>query len=344
MKRMVICCDGTWQSLDNDWPTNVQRIAQFLKPTADDGFAQVLHYDAGLGVRSALDRVTGGAFGHGLDLEIREAYRFLSLNYEAGDQIYLFGFSRGAYTVRSLAGLIYCCGIVKRNKLRSIPYAMELYRDREIEPADDECVNFRMTNSILENDKVPIVHFLGCWDTVGALGIPDMIPLVPIDDWFGRKYEFHDTNLGSHIRHARHAVAIDEPRKVFDVARMSEPREKPENFSLKEHWFPGDHGCVGGGSRAKRELSDGPLLWMIEEAKDQGLEFDQDEIDNFTDPDPLIVFEERVGLLQSITMPTHDREGPAHASLVSEQAKRRWSEIPKYRPKTLVKALGTKSQ
>ena len=335
MKRIVICCDGTWQSLDNDWPTNVQRIAQFVLPSAADGTSQTLYYDAGVGLRSTLDRVTGGAFGHGLDSEIREAYRFLSLNFEEKDEIYLFGFSRGAYTVRSLAGLIYSCGIVKRSKLRSIPYAMELYRDREIRPSDDECVNFRDTNAILEEGSPPRITFLGCWDTVGALGVPDAIPLLPIDDWLGRKFEFHDLELGRHILHARHAVAIDERRKVFDVARMHSNGDAADGHTLKQLWFPGDHGAVGGGMRAVRELSDGPLLWMIEQAREFGLEFDQSEINAFTRASPLIDFDERDGLINDVFLQEHQRDGPESLDHVSPQAQKRWREVTSYRPPQL---------
>lgn len=335
MKRIVICCDGTWQSLEADWPTNVQRVAQFVKPSSDDGISQVLYYDAGVGLRNAVDRIAGGAFGAGLDDEIMEAYRFLSLNYEPGDEIYLFGFSRGAYTVRSLAGLIYCSGIVCRTKLRSIPYAMSLYRDREIRPADDECVNFRNTNSLLNGDSRPIITFMGCWDTVGALGVPAQIPIIPVDDWIGARYEFHDTDLGSHILHARHAVAIDEQRKVFDVTPMGPPRAPAEGHTLEQLWFPGDHGCVGGGVRAVRELSDGPLLWMIGEAEKVGLEFDHSQKTAFTRLDPLIDFHDRTGLLYDLTGLSIDRTGPATIEEISTDAHKRWSALGDYEPKTI---------
>lgn len=336
MKRIVICCDGTWQSLENDWPTNVQRVAQFTLPSGHDGTSQVLYYDSGVGVFNAIDRVAGGAFGDGLDREVAEAYRFLSLNFEAGDELYLFGFSRGAYTVRSLAGLIYSCGIVKRNKLRSIPYAMELYRDREVLPSHDECQNFRSTNSILEEGSPPKITFLGCWDTVGALGVPDAIPLLPLDDWLGRKFEFHDTNLGSHILHARHAVAIDERRSIFDVTNMNPPRKPLEGHTLREVWFPGDHAGVGGGERTKRHMSDGALLWMIDEAREVGLEFCQDEIDDFTAADPLKKLDNRVGWLSSLTDHEIDRSGPRSFEEISSDARSRWREVASWRPQPLM--------
>ena len=114
MKRLVICCDGTWQKLDNPYPTNVLKMAQAIRLVDDDGVAQVVYYDDGVGATGdVLDKVGGGAFGWGIDNKIQQAYRFLNLNYAPGDQVYLFGYSRGAYTVRSLAGMIYCSGLIK---------------------------------------------------------------------------------------------------------------------------------------------------------------------------------------------------------------------------------------
>lgn len=325
MKRLVICCDGTWQSLDNGWPTNVQRIAQFVLPTASSEITQIVYYDAGVGTSGLFDKFSGGALGSGLDHEIREAYRFLALNYEINDEIYLFGFSRGAYTVRSLAGLIYACGIVMRSKVRSIPRAMELYRDREIHPDDDEAVNFRKSNTVHPSQERPKINFLGCWDTVGALGVPDVVPLVDISALTGGKFEFHDTTLGNHIVCARHAAAIDETRRPFDVTTMEQPDAPIEGHSLKQVWFPGSHGCIGGGDRNVRELSDGPLIWMISEARGAGLEFNDKEIPDYTKPDPLLPFPRSAAFLQDVMGQTIDRDGPESFKDISEDAKERCS-------------------
>jgi uncharacterized protein (DUF2235 family) len=323
MKRLIICCDGTWQSLDNDWPTNVQRIAQFVRPTAADGTIQTLYYDPGLGLKSALDRVMGGAFGKGLDAEIEQAYSFLSMNWEVEDEIYLFGFSRGAYTVRSLAGLIRSCGIVRRDRLRAIPRAMALYRDREIGPDDDECIVFRKSNSTNQEETPPVVHFLGCFDTVGALGIPNVIPMISVEQVLNDDHSFHDTQLNSWILHARHAVAIDEQRQDFDVTRMQPPRHPKQGHSLKEIWFPGGHGNVGGGIRTERGLSDGALKWMVAEASSVGLDCSADLIEDYTRPDPLASFEPYSGAL-SLVRPMHHRKGPASKDALSDEAMIRW--------------------
>ncbi|QTD55224.1 DUF2235 domain-containing protein [Parasphingorhabdus cellanae] len=344
MKRLIVCCDGTWEGLDNDWPTNVQRIAQFLLPSDQNGIAQTLYYDPGIGMKNAVDRIAGGAFGAGLDLQILEAYSFLSMNFEAGDEIYLFGFSRGAYSVRSLAGLIRCCGIVKRRKIRTISRAMELYRDREIKPDHDECVTFRNSNSILEDNAPPQICFLGCWDTVGALGIPDAIPMLPVDNRFDRKYEFHDTQLGSHIKNARHAVAIDEHRRVFDVTSMQQPDSSHDQKVLKERWFPGNHGGVGGGVRDLRQCSDGPLLWMMEEAKHFDLAFNESDVGKYTESDPLIDLPAKERRLFGLLGKSFDRHGPVRTMDVSPEAHHRWNEIESYNPKTLHRVYPPKGQ
>ncbi len=139
-KRLIVCCDGTWQKLTSVYPTNVVKIAQAIKPSSNDGTAQIVFYDEGVGSGNEAeklfakgDRILGGAFGIGIDNNIEDAYRFLCLNYEPGDEIYLFGFSRGAYTVRSLAGLIRCSGgLLLRKDIREAPTAYEIYRDRSL--------------------------------------------------------------------------------------------------------------------------------------------------------------------------------------------------------------------
>ena len=347
MKRLIVCCDGTWQSLDNDWPTNVQRIAQYVKHTANQDVSQVVYYDAGVGSWGLVDKFAGGAFGRGLDIEIREAYRFLCINYEPGDEIFLFGFSRGAYTVRSLAGLIYSSGIVARTHIRDIPRAIELYRDREIEPSDDECVQFRFSKGTNRAHTPPPVTFIGCWDTVGALGVPDAIPFLPVDDWVGRKYEFHDLELGDHIVHARHAVAIDERRKIFDATLMEKSNRPPPGSTFKQVWFPGTHGCVGGGERDVRELSDLALWWMMMEASSgvagdphlPKLEFEWQLANAYLKMDATHPFDDRINVRHKVIGQAIHRDGPASVNDVSHAARDRWrittGRNDEYRPETL---------
>lgn len=301
MKRLVVCCDGTWQQLSSPYPTNVVKIAQAVTSIAQDGVPQVVYYSEGLGTGdSPFEKLTGGAFGWGIDQTIQKAYRFLSLNYMEGDEIYLFGYSRGAYTVRSLAGLIYCSGLPKRQNIRHIPRAYEIYRDRGIAPSDQIAKQFRSDYG----ENVPIT-LLGCWDTVGELGVPDQIPFLPIDNWLNAKYKFHDTRLNRRIQHAFHAAAIDERRKVFDVTRMQPSEGATTN--IRQVWFPGVHGCVGGGSDANHGLSDGALQWMMEETNrvGLGLEFNPTLVKGGVKPNYAIAFDSEISGIFKLTGTLH---------------------------------------
>ncbi|KJH70274.1 DUF2235 domain-containing protein [Aliterella atlantica] len=330
MKRLVVCCDGTWQKLSSSYPTNVVKIAQAVKPVCNDGTPQIAFYDEGLGAGDELDKLVGGAFGWGIDQNIQDAYRFLCLNYNEGDEIYLFGFSRGAYTVRSLAGMIYCSGLLSRPNIRSAPEAYRIYRDRDIKPSHPEAQGFRAACG----ERVPIT-LLGCWDTVGSLGVPDQIPLLPVDDWFNAKYKFHDTTLSSIVQKALHAVAIDELRKVFDVT----PMQKSPKFDaqvVRQVWFPGEHGCVGGGTKEQRGLSDAALQWMMNEIGNLGLglEFEPNNVEDGIQTDPTINFDNQPGFIYQVTG-TEPREITGSFGDLHESVKTRWQARVDYRPENL---------
>ena len=322
-KRLIVCCDGTWQDLDCAYPTNVVKLAQAIKNSDSQGKPQILYYSEGIGSgASKFERCMAGAFGWGIDQKIQSAYRFLCSNYEPGDEIYLFGFSRGAYTVRSLAGMIYKCGLLKRHLIRETKEVYAIYRDRSKSPSDSYVVNFRRKNAVegsTENSKadyqVPIT-LLACWDTVGSLGIPQTFPW---SGWVNKKYKFHDHRVNPKVRLALHAMAIDECRSSFDVTHM-EPHEqwKPENgehqkSQVTEVWFAGDHGCVGGGM-ANHGLSDIPLDWMIRTIQEQklGLEFvEETKLDSVIEGklqmDPYASFDNRRKGIFAF-LPTKNRE------------------------------------
>lgn len=238
MKRLVFCFDGTWNDIEMGNPTNVAKIAQAVA-YRDGDVAQMVFYDEGVGTGdfesqlSKIENIASGMFGWGLRDNIVEAYTSLVLNYEPGDEIYVFGFSRGAYSARSFTGLIRNVGIVQRRHLKNIREAIDLYtsRKRGDHPDTDYCRKFRnqrQENACLErdiewlkanvkgvdHDSKPIiaVQYLGVWDTVGALGLP-----VPdfVEERINQEYGFHDTNLSTFVRNARHAVAADEKRKTF---------------------------------------------------------------------------------------------------------------------------------
>ncbi|MBD2092470.1 DUF2235 domain-containing protein [Microcoleus sp. FACHB-1515] len=341
MKRLIICCDGTWQTLTNLAPTNVFKIAQIIKPIAHDGTPQLSYYQPGLGTEHGeFDRITDGILGWGIDTEIQEAYRFLCFNYEPGDEIYLFGFSRGAYTVRSLAGFLYCAGLLQRPHIRKVPQAYELYRDRALSPSHPAAIAFRSQHG----EAVPI-KLLACWDTVGKLGVPNQIPW--LSEWANAKYQFHDTKLNRQIEHALHAVAIDERRKVFEVTPMT--ISEGVTTTLNQVWFPGTHSCVGGGLPDSSGLSDATLLWTIDMIGKLrlGLEFvDHPEkvADGGIKPDYTISFDPQTedllalgGISDRILCSSKNDSQAFFDHNIHLSAKQRWAltQAPLYRPKNL---------
>jgi len=331
MKRIVVCCDGTWQKLTSPYPSNVVKLAQSVKPIAKDGVTQIVFYDEGIGTDA--QKVLGGATGLGIDKNIEDAYRFLVLNYYQGDEIYLFGFSRGAYTVRSLAGMIYCSGLLDRPHITKAHEAYELYRKRDIKPKDKEATEYRQTYG----ERVPIT-LVGCFDTVGALGIP----IVPLFKMFStqlhERYRFHDTTLNKLVQNALHAMAIDEIREIFDVTPMK-PHPEAENQRVIQKWFPGGHGCVGGGTEEYRGLSDAALKWMIDsiEELELGLDLDPSVIPTGVNPDYECEFKNDPGFFKLAGIKLRD-VGEAiedlHDSTVTRLKTRN-----DYRPKNLQKII-----
>ncbi|MCL5041556.1 MAG: DUF2235 domain-containing protein [Gammaproteobacteria bacterium] len=201
MKHIVICADGTWQSPESDTATHVLRLAESVAPVSASGVPQVVYYDWGVG--SDGDRLSGGITGKGIDKNIQDCYRFVVHNYAPGDALYLFGFSRGAYTVRSLAGLIRNCGILRPEHAERVAEAYALYRGRgpSTSPARQKAADFRRAYAVADASRI---HFVGVFDTVGALGIP-----APFLGTLGSdRYLFHDTAPSSIINHARHAPAL----------------------------------------------------------------------------------------------------------------------------------------
>ncbi len=262
-KRIIICFDGTWntpdkKTSDGDESTNVWRFFESVAERDANGMSQIKWYDQGVGTKW-YDKVRGGAFGVGLSANIQEGYRFLAKVYEDGDDVFVNGFSRGAYTARSLVGMVRNCGLVTPDNIKRVPDAYQLYRTRD-EGADGANALFFRSNFSREIK----IKFLGVWDTVGALGVP-----VQSFDWFNKKfYEFHDTELSSIVENAFHAVAVDEHREAY-TATLWNPKVRSTQ-RLEQVWFPGAHANVGGGYK-ERELSDIALAWMQEKATSCGL-------------------------------------------------------------------------
>jgi len=276
MKRIAIFCDGTWNTPDKEkagkqCQTNVVKMANALSPFSADGCKQLLYYDTGIGSEGRLlKRVYDGATGTGISENILQAYRFIINNYEPGDELYLFGFSRGAFTVRSLSGLIRNSGILKTENLNYVSQAYAIYHSRRdsLQPRAIEATLFRKTFAVEESTTI---KFIGVWDTVGALGNP-----LFLNGFLSRKNQFHDTELSSRIANAFHALAIDEKRKNFGATLWTQ-QAGVKNQVLEQVWFPGVHSDVGGGY-PETGLSDLALKWMLEKAENCHLHFDFIEI------------------------------------------------------------------
>ncbi len=313
MTRIAVFCDGTWNSPDIPETTNVHKLQRVVRNAPDKG--QVSAYFAGVGVDDRFDgpvvgffkKWGGGAFGWGLDEKVKQAYQFIAQIYRPGDRIYLFGFSRGAFTARSVAGMIRKCGIVRDTSAAGINAAYALYRQRgqrnhpdaphirqlrkELSPdfaTSQKDLDWRRDGSSLVD-----IAYVGVWDTVGACGIPTAV-LGPVAALWNRRYKFHDMALSGLVRSARHAVALDEQRVFYKPSLWSNldgtgglnaGRDSDPDRSYQQVWFVGTHGIVGGSCRSQA-LAAHSLVWILEGAK--GLELDPAAIFPPTPPDALI--------------------------------------------------------
>lgn len=283
MKRLVVCCDGTWNKPDNQTITNVEKIARTAQtdPATAGGVHQLVYYIGGVGASSyRADRLLGGAFGFGLFQNVISSYRFLAQNYEPGDEIFIIGFSRGAYTARSVAGMIGRVGLLTKPSLveERLPAAVHLYRRTDL---PDGPIGSSVEEFKHDHCHAPKITFLGVFDTVGALGVPGFMKLAP---------QFHDVQLSSQVQRARHALAIDETRLKFAPTLWESPAGAPagspaqpiDDARVKQVWFEGAHSDVGGGYRSTG-LSDTALLWMAGEANAAGLVFDVPLLERYVD-------------------------------------------------------------
>jgi len=334
-RRLIICSDGTWNTPDRKdkgvWaPTNVVKMARSVLPQAPDATPQIVFYDPGIGTDNVLDKFSGGALGIGLSKNVKEAYRFLIDNYVDGDDIYFFGFSRGAYTVRSTAGFIRKCGLLHKRHADRVSEAFKIYRKRDESADTEQARQFREMYS-----RHPMrIKFIGVWDTVGALGIPI--------DFFRflsrRRYEFHDVSLSRSVDYAYQAVAIDEKRSFFEPTLWEKNPEAKEQV-LEQVWLAGVHMDVGGGC-AGSELSDAAFLWMKEKAEATGLAFDDQYIAGLR-PNYLGELHESRKFPYSL-IPPYIRpigEGVRSEEEVHSSARARYAKDPSYRPENLVSYL-----
>jgi uncharacterized protein (DUF2235 family) len=337
MRRLVLCCDGTWNRADQEdagkpCPTNVIKFAYRLakKPKDKNGqeVDQIIYYDQGVGTGDLEDKILGGATGAGLEQNIHDAYIFLIANYEPGDEIYIVGFSRGAFTARSIGGMIHKCGIIKREFVEQYINAERMYHDADVSADSGAAKTFRQQYSI--DDPTP-VQMIGVWDTVGALGIP----LRGLRAENKKEYQFLDTDLNPQVKYAFHALAIDEHRSPFEPTLWT-PANNPGQV-VEQVWFPGVHSDVGGGYK-ESDLSDSPLEWMMGCAVRAGLVFEPKVIAlHATKPKPEGKIHDSMTLVYRVEgkferpiEPDKDSTQSIHQSVID-----RWNSVPDYRPKNL---------
>ncbi len=333
-KRLILLFDGTWN--DPEDKTNVYRLAKLIE-NSDNDISQKFFYDSGVGTGKG-DRILGGFSGYGLTKNLLEGYEWLAKKYSLRDEIWIFGFSRGAFTARSLVGLIRKCGLLQIVTPSLLGKAEEIYRNKVISPDCKIAIDFRVNYS--EN---PRIHFIGVWDTVGSLGIPGTN--------FSEKgvYSWHDTELSSIVDHAYHAMALDEHREAFDITKWTSSTgdKKPNNIDVEQRWFIGDHSNIGGGHGGKDKLPDISLNWMIQKAKSAGLKLNNITFSpNSWEQDPNDSFKEFLFGLYSKFKKRHFRnfnkgiKGALAVNVtIDPSVWQKWNyTTSNYRPQTLVQA------
>ncbi|WP_426700351.1 DUF2235 domain-containing protein [Rhodanobacter sp. Col0626] len=353
-RRLVLLFDGTWNKPESN--TNVERLRQFIAPRDPAGIEQLINYIPGVGVSTGLTHLLGGAFGYGLAGNVMDGYRWLCETWQVGDEIYLFGFSRGAYTARSLGGMIRKCGLFRCGADGSlakadVSAAYDFYRDTKSKPDDPAAVAFRASHSV-EID----IHFIGVWDTVGSLGIPDTASWFP---YARSRYEFHDTELSKIVKYAYQALALDEHRADFEPTVWTrnpytvKPGETPvskklEQIEIEQRWFIGSHSDVGGGNdrdgagRKPDPLPELPLAWLLHKALGAGLAFNalftpEADADTGVPRDSYAEF--MVGIYKVFKSRFDRVLGTGVNEKVDDSVWHRWLADTGYRSPSLVKAL-----
>ncbi len=245
-------------------------------------------------------------------------------NYEEGDEIYLFGFSRGAYTVRSLAGLVRNVGVLEKSEAGRIPEAFRMYRRSDAKPRSEEATRFRDRYS-----REVTITFIGVWDTVGALGVP----LRRLGKLTARRHRFHDVELSGIVKNACHALAIEEKRGPFRASLWR--AEVKLGQTVEQVWFPGVHGDIGG-TEGDNSLDNAPLEWMKARASALGLALDATDAPRSTDPSPPAIGEQGFWDL----LPSHLREiGGDATQAVHPTARDRFRTVESYKPRNLAEYL-----
>ncbi len=309
MKRIILCADGTGNKGGTTPDTNVFRIFNGASKKDENGNRQITYYDQGVGTSSnkVISGITG-AFGFGLKKNVREMYEFLARHYTQGDEIFLFGFSRGAATVRAFAGMVQTCGLLSLyTNVKEDPVKRQRKFETKFQDEIDEAMDFYVENGALSRTSLSVaplesvtgswgatylpshkvsIKFIGVWDTVSAMGFPK--------DWswllnrFFRgidkasnsllPHRFYNYQLSDQVEHVYHALSLDDERRTFHPRLWREEKDPGSADTLlrpkhiEQVWFPGVHSNVGGGYERDR-LSLVTLDWMMERAAAHGLIF-----------------------------------------------------------------------
>jgi uncharacterized protein (DUF2235 family) len=274
-RNLIVCFDGT----NNQFGAHESNVVRLVHALERFGERQIVYYDPGVGtlpepglltkVAKRISELFGLAFGVGLVAKIERAYAFLMRTWQPGDRVFLFGFSRGAYTARALAGLLHMFGLLAPSHENLLPYVMRLFRgSRRVDDEDAKVwrVSAQFRNTFARDVGVEHrrfrVHFLGVWDTVASVG------------WIWDPVKFRYTAANPSILTIRHAVAIDERRSFF---RQNLFASGVRDQDLVELWFAGVHADVGGGyPEDQGGLWREPFVWMLDEAKQAGLLIDRE--------------------------------------------------------------------
>ncbi len=293
MKRIVVLIDGTWDEEGIGDATNVAKLdpasgnrnKPLIKASGADGTIQKTFYHAGVGTEpDFIRKILGDAIGLGLKKIVQDCYGFVVDNYLPGDEIYIFGFSRGAYAARALAGLIGASGIKRQNDPQGFDVVWNHYRvkpatrdaPQTASAADQKTVAAYVAMAAqdgIHQDRA--IKCVGVWDTVGSYGIPAGFGLARLARYVALvRLGFHDTRFGDHIDVGLHAIGVDEKRRPFVPTFWTIPKGKRPRGVVEQTWFAGVHCNVGGGYADSR-LADEALMWMIARVTAlTGLEFD----------------------------------------------------------------------
>ncbi|KAF8749478.1 Amino acid permease, partial [Rhizoctonia solani] len=285
-KRIIVCCDGTWQDgilRSQTWMySNVLKLARCINHEDmryDPPIPQIVFYQAGIGSEQNIySRYVDGTTGASLAEKVQEAYAFIAHNYSPGDEVFLFGFSRGAYTARMVAGFIGSIGILDRTAMDS--FADIFIAMQKKCKAKDEAENRRCDDALapykeicedgrrradFNHDKFTI-KCVGVWDTVGSMGLPTVITRG--SPKMHQLFDFPDNLLGPHVERALHAMSLNEDREDFQITKFYQTKKGKERGQvLQQVWFAGQHSDVGGGWQ-DHDLSDIALMWMIANIED----------------------------------------------------------------------------